>query len=157
MSATDKIREFSSHSPPYTPLDVQHQLTAFINEMTDPEKQNILQLLENILNNEKRRLQRKHQSIKTDVSIGSRAGNGIIKNLSPGGAFLATRRFYPPGSEITLSFPILNFEFPVKLKAEVIWLSPKGMGLKFKSSQKLDHRLAAQKLADALGSSSPES
>ena len=77
--------------------------------------------------------------------------NGIIHNISPGGAFLSAPHRYPPGSEITLNFPILNFEFLVKLKAEIIWISPEGMGLKFKACQKLGYRLAAQKLADALG------
>lgn len=157
MSATDNMHDLSTRSPLHSLPDFQHQITTFINEMTDPERQNILQLLESFVNNEKRTRHRRDQSIKTEVSSGSRASSGIIKNLSPGGAFLATRRFYPPGSEIALSFPILNFEFPVKLKAEVIWISPKGMGLKFKSSQKLDHRLAAQKLADAMGSIPSES
>jgi hypothetical protein len=43
------------------------------------------------------------------------------------------------------------------LEAEVIWISSNGMGLKFKASQKLDHRLSVQKLADALSQSMPES
>jgi hypothetical protein len=119
--------------------------------MTEPEKRSILQLLKNSLDNEKRKRQRRHQQIKADISCNNRAGNGTIENISPGGAFLTAHQLHPPGSEITLRFPILNFEFPVKLKAEVIWISPRGMGLRFISTQKLDYRLAAQKLADALG------
>jgi hypothetical protein len=143
--------------PPRIPPDLQHRLTTIINDLTEPEKQNILQLLEKSLKNEKRQRHRRHQCIKTELSGNSYSGNGIIKNISPCGAFLTTHHFHPPGSEITLCFSILNFEFPVKMKAEVIWSSSKGMGLKFKSSQKLDHRLAAQKLADALGTITSES
>jgi hypothetical protein len=135
--------------------DFPHRLSTVIDGLTLPEKRNILQLLVKSLNNDKRERHRRCQPIETEVSHNNRTGNGIIQNICPGGAFLATHQLHPPGSEITLSFPILNFEFPVKLKAEVIWISSNGMGLKFKASQKLDYRLGAQKLADALGSISP--
>lgn len=157
MSATENRSKLDTHHPLRTPMDLKHQLTAVIDDMTEPEKRNILELIEKKLKNEKRERQRRRQSIKTEVAYSSRAENGIIENLSPGGAFLSVGHSYPAGSEVTLSFPILNFEFPVKLKAEVIWISSRGMGLKFKSSQKLDYRLAAQKLADAMGPPPPES
>jgi hypothetical protein len=142
---------------PRSLLDHQRQLATAIDGMSAPEKRNVLQLLENSLNNEKRERSRKHQHIETEVSHSSRAEKGIIENISPVGAFLSAGQLHPPGSEITLRFPILNFEFPVKLKAEVIWISQRGMGLRFKSTHKLDDRLAAQKLADALGSGRMES
>ena len=151
MCATEDTSDLSPRHQAYTPRELQHQLTAAINDMTDPEKQDILQLIENSIKNGKRRGQRHRQLIKAEVLNRNRVEKGTIENLSPGGAFLTARQFYSPGTEIKLSFSVLNFEFPVKLNAEVMWISPKGMGLKFKSSQKLDYRLAAQKLADALG------
>lgn len=157
MCATENMSDLSTRHPPHAPREFQHKLTTVINDMTEPEKQNILQIIENSLKSEKRRRHRSQQFIKAEVYGSNRVENGIIENLSPGGAFLTTRQFYSPGTEIALSFSVLNFEFPVKLNAEVMWISPKGMGLKFKSSQKLDYRLAAQKLADALGSSPTES
>lgn len=157
MSPTENMSDVSISQSQRTLLDQQHQLTTAIEGMTTPEKRSILQLIEKSLNNEKRERHRKHQHIKAEVSYNSRAVKGIIENISPVGAFLSARQFHPPGSEIILSFPILNFEFPVKLKAEVIRISPRGMGLRFKSTQKLGYRLAAQKLADALGPNHIES
>lgn len=151
MGPTDKTGGVKPPRQPGTLQNRQNRLTGVIAGMTAPEKRSILQLIENSLNNEKRKRQRRHQRIKAEVSHNSLTGNAFIENISPGGAFLAAGHLHPPGSEITLEFPILNFEFPVKLTAEVIWISSKGMGLRFKSSQKLDYRLAAQKLADALG------
>lgn len=149
MSVTENTKDIGTLPLPQTLLDIRH-LSTVLRDMTESEKHDILQLIEKYIKNEKRRRQRRNQFIKAEVEYKEYAENGIIQNLSPGGAFLTTRHFHPLGSEISLSFAILNFEFPVKLKAEVIWRSPKGMGLKFKSSQKLDERLAAQKLADAL-------
>jgi hypothetical protein len=156
LSVTEDFQDTEIRRRRRTPLDLQHRLTSVIKDMSAPEKRSILQLIEKSLKDEKRRRHRKHQLIKTRVASGDIAENGIIRNLSPCGAFLTTPHRHPPGSEITLSFSILNFEFPVKLKAEIIWISPDGMGLKFKASQKLDYRLAAQKLADAMDPESLE-
>jgi hypothetical protein len=151
LGPTEKTGAVKTGRPPEKLLDSHIQLTSFISGMTPPEKRSILQLLEDSLNNEKRKRLRRPQRIKAEVSHNSLAEIGFIENISPSGAFLSSGRLHPPGSQITLRFPILNFEFPVKLNAVVIWISQRGMGLKFKTSQKLDDRLAAQKLADALG------
>jgi hypothetical protein len=156
VSITQETKDVRTLPLTQAMLDLDKRLTNAIDDMTESEKRNILQILENSIGKEKRRLCRKHQFIKTKVVSEGSPQNGIIENLSPGGAFLTTQDFFPLGSEITLSFPVLNFEFPVKLQAEVIWICPHGMGLKFKPSQQLAHRLAVQKLTDALNSSTSE-
>jgi Tfp pilus assembly protein PilZ len=132
------------------PLDLEREFSSAINDMTTDEKRNFLHILKSSLNGDKRQRQRKNHKINAQVLQNHHRCDGIIENLSPGGAFLSTNRLFPPGSEITLSFQILNFEFPVLMNAEVVWISDQGMGLKFKPSLKLACRLAAQKIADAM-------
>ena len=137
-------------------MEICRRLACTLEAMTDEEKLSILNMLKISASNEKRRCYRKRQSIKALMFCSKRSENGMIENLSPDGAFFNTRHVSPQGSEITLSFPILNFEFPVKLKASVVRITPFGMGLKFISSPGLSYRLAKQKLADAMRHIPPE-
>ncbi len=157
MSVTGDTNDLNILHIRGAPFDTDSEFADIIDELTVAEKRNMLQVLEHALQNEKRHRHRKHQFIKTRVSCGKRFETGIIGNLSPGGAFLITPHFFPPGSEINLSFQVLNFEFPLNLSAEVIWVTSQGMGLRFKASQRFSCRLAAQKLADALELDYPQS
>jgi len=157
VSFSEDTSDKNTFHIPRVPIDLEREFKTVINDMTADEKRNILHILKTSLNGEKRLRQRKHQKIDAQIRHLHHRDDGIIENLSPGGAFLSTHRLFPPGSEITLSFQILNFEFPVMMKAEVIWISDQGMGLKFKPSLKLACRLAAQKIADALGDAPVES
>lgn len=140
------------HPPPL--FDPERDFTHIVNMMTADEKRNILHILKCTLKDDKRQRLRKRQNINARLmSDTSHRGHGVIENLSHGGAFLRTRRRLPPGSDITLSFPVLNFEFPAVMKAQVVWISHQGMGLKFSPTLKLESRLHAQKIADALGDS----
>jgi Tfp pilus assembly protein PilZ len=141
---------------PLSTTDLNRQIAIAVQQMSEDEKRNILSLLNESTVGEKRQRYRKYQRIKTRLEHENRADSGIIENLSPNGAFLITHHPSPPGSEILLSFPILNFEFPVQLKAEVIWITPRGMGVRFKPNLSLSCRLAEQKLADAMRLVHPE-
>ena len=149
-------KPMSSDQPPLSAIDLNRQIAIAVQKMTVDEKRYIIRILSEMTTKEKRRRYRKYQRIKTRLEREDRADSGLIENLSPSGAFLITRHPSPPGSEISLSFPILNFEFPVRFKAEVVWIAPHGMGVRFKPSLSLSCRLAKQKLADAMRTAHPE-
>ena len=157
MSTLEDIdKEMNSDRLPLSAIDLNQQIVNAVNKMSENEKRNILSILNKSSTGEKRRRHRAHQHIKTRLEQENRTVSCIIENLSPGGAFLITPHPSPTGSEISLSFSILNFEFPVRLKAEVVWAAPHGIGVRFKPDLSLSCRLAEQKIADAMRSVPPE-
>jgi Tfp pilus assembly protein PilZ len=129
---------------------VGQKLSDIINDLTDDEKTNLLKILSSPVPREKRMEKRKRFLLPTNIVCKNLSFYSCIENLSEQGAYIKTDHLIPPGNELFLSFSILNFEFPVKLKAEVIWLSKHGIGIKFKPSSALSYRLAIEKLADAI-------
>ncbi len=152
----DMNKEMNSDSLPFSAIDLNQQIANAVQKMTEDEKRNIINILNRSTTGEKRQRHRKHQLIKTRLEQDNRSVNCTIENLSAGGAFLTTRCPSPPGNEISLSFSILNFEFPVRLQAEVVWRTPRGMGVRFKPNLSLSCRLAEQKIADAMRPNLPE-
>ena len=130
--------------------DVGRKLTDIINELTDDEKTNLLKLLNSSVSREKRIEKRKRFLVPTNIFCQNQSFWSCIENLSEQGAYIKTDHLIPPGNEVFLSFSILNFEFPVELKAEVVWISKHGIGIKFKPSSALSYRLAIEKLSDAV-------
>ncbi len=64
---------------------------------------------------------------------------GLTENISEGGLFVATHRYKPLGTLVTLSFKVPNRPDPITVKGEVRWLRPAnghnevhpGMGIQF--------------------------
>lgn len=64
---------------------------------------------------------------------------GLTENISEGGLFVATHRYKPLGTPVTLSFKLPGREQPITIKGEVRWLRPSngrnevhpGMGIQF--------------------------
>jgi uncharacterized protein (TIGR02266 family) len=64
---------------------------------------------------------------------------GLTENISEGGLFVATHRYKPLGTLVTLSFRVPNRAEPITIKGEVRWLRPAngrnevhpGMGIQF--------------------------
>ena len=127
-------------------------LADMINNLTEDEKTNLLKLLNESVSGEKRVKKRRRFLIPANIVCQNQSFWSFIENLSQKGAYIKTNHLIPPGNELFLSFSILNFEFPVELKAEVVRISRQGMGVKFKPSSALSYRLAMEKLSDAVNS-----
>jgi Tfp pilus assembly protein PilZ len=63
--------------------------------------------------------------------------NGIISNISRGGAFIETRGKFKAGQIIKLMIPGTKFDESTKLKGEVLHFNPSGVGIIFKSIIKI--------------------
>ena len=63
----------------------------------------------------------------------NKAYNGILKNISLGGAFIATSRANQvcPGDIITLSIPFTSGKKHIKRKGRVNWLNDEGFAVEF--------------------------
>lgn len=134
----------------FNPADTDQKLADIINNLSDSEKDTLKHLLTNVMPEEKRTGKRKRFFIPVNIVCQNQSFYSRIENLSEHGAFIKTDHIIPPGKEVFLTFSVLNFEFPVELPAEVIRISRQGIALKFKPSSAFSHRLAVEKLADAI-------
>lgn len=137
-------------TPLFKPPGMEQKLVGIISNLSDNEKAALTKILTGTVPGEKRIGKRKRFLIPANIDGQSRSFHSRIENLSEQGAFILTDHLIPRGSEVFVTFSVLNFEFPVKLRAEVIRISKHGIGLKFKPSSALSHRLAIEKLADAV-------
>lgn len=85
---------------------------------------------------DRRKHPRKPCSIAVDCSTWADYSlKGFVKDISLGGAFILsieTDRVLAVGQEITVHFATLpNKQEPVALPAEVVWVLPEGIGVKF--------------------------
>jgi len=73
---------------------------------------------------------REHARGLIDIPVGfivqGRYNDGLIKNRSKDGAFIETSGTFPVGQEISLYFGKEN------TTGTVIWVEPKGIGVKFR-------------------------
>jgi len=54
-----------------------------------------------------------------------------LQNISLGGMMVETPHLFEVGDKVTIAFELTSFCNPVKLKGEVVWSTPDGMGIKF--------------------------
>ncbi len=62
---------------------------------------------------------------------------GYVHNISEGGMFIGTKKPLPMGTKVTFAFTMPESDIPIEVKGKVIWISKKGMGLKFKEVDEL--------------------
>ncbi len=55
----------------------------------------------------------------------------IIKNISAGGLAIRTKRTIAGGQPITLTFPLFDFDHPVKVTGRVVRTEPGGFAVEF--------------------------
>jgi Tfp pilus assembly protein PilZ len=84
--------------------------------------------------------QRKHPriSVKKEVNCFSskRPFKGVIKNIGPSGAFIATDQQFDVGQKFAVVLPFVKKGKGALVKAEVIWKNDRGIGVKFKKAKK---------------------
>lgn len=83
--------------------------------------------------------QRCDVELEVNLDTDSNFYMGLTENISEGGLFVATHRYKPLGTSVTLSFKLPGREQPITIKGEVRWLRPSngrnevhpGMGIQF--------------------------
>jgi Tfp pilus assembly protein PilZ len=56
----------------------------------------------------------------------------IIKNISDGGIFLDTVAAIDVGKDVAITIQLTDDQEPIMIIGEVVWNSPRGLGVKFK-------------------------
>jgi len=95
--------------------------------------------LSRLLNRWDKRDQRKHFrekcSIITDFIVDNHHYQGIMRDISPYGAYIKSRVQFPVNQIIFQSFFFPNFEIPIRSNSKIVWIGLDGFGVKFDSLQ----------------------
>jgi len=111
---------------------VTARLFELIKNMSQDERQALLKELEERLFKDKREYQRKPFFMIIDYSTEDRVYKEYIQNISAGGLFIETPLPLSVGQEVSLSFPLPNYQKYIRIAGEVVRISPQGIGVKFK-------------------------
>ncbi len=101
------------------------------------ELEDEVQKLRTLKTGDKRAHPRKKLLTMVDYATPDKFLHDYVHNISEGGMFIQTRKPLAVGTEITLAFTIPKSDIPIKVKAEVVWIGKKGMGIKFKEVDEL--------------------
>jgi len=134
---TDYIQESEKNSLTGRLKKLLRDISPFIDNASKDQKLKLLSVLDDLRKTNRRKHNRKPCSITLNYSIGGDAFNGLVKDISAGGMFILsieTDLAFSAGQEITVNFPAhTKNQEPIKLPGKVIWIVPKGIGVKFKA------------------------
>jgi Tfp pilus assembly protein PilZ len=82
---------------------------------------------------ERRRHPRKACTVVVDYTLKERVFKDLMLNISRGGALISTSRPFLIGEEVSLVFPHPVSREHRRIKGEIVWGGPQGIGVKFKS------------------------
>jgi Tfp pilus assembly protein PilZ len=92
----------------------------------------LLRHAEELLVKEKRVNARKPCNIPLSYAAYDRVYSAEIKNISPNGLFIETRKPLMVGDEIIMTFSLEGFDKPLKIKGEIAHATRTGVGVEFK-------------------------
>jgi len=88
-------------------------------------------LFDNATKAQKRTEERKFYSIPIEFIARGFIHNGILLNISPGGAFVEYEKMFKVGEKMSLSIPFSRVKKHLNVAGEVIRNSPQGFAVKF--------------------------
>lgn len=97
----------------------------------EEQQKALLQHAEELLLKEKRASIRKSCTIPINFAAYNRVYSNHIKNISPTGLFIDTRRPLIVGDEIVMTFRLEGFDKPLKVKGEIAHATREGVGVEF--------------------------
>ena len=100
------------------------------------ESQQLLELLQNWQEDERRKTPRKPFSLSVQYATEHEILTDFPRDVSSGGMFIETSAPLSVGQQITLTFSPPNQKEPIRVTAEVAWTGPGGVGVRFTSSSK---------------------
>ena len=113
--------------------EVTSRLLALIGEMSDEERQGLLDEIETRPFLNKRRHHRKTYFSIVDYSAQDYAFADFIQNIAAEGIFISTSTPFPYGQEISLSFPLPVSQEHITIAGEIVRVEDEGIGVKFKT------------------------
>ena len=112
---------------------VTARLLEVIKAMSEDEQLALLKELEERLFKGRRKHEREPFFMAVDYSTKDRFYKDYIQDISAGGVFIETRMPFRAGQEVSLSFPLPNYQKYIKTTGEVVRISPHGIGVRFKT------------------------
>jgi uncharacterized protein (TIGR02266 family) len=100
--------------------------------MSEDEQLILLKELKQRPFKERRKHERKPFFIVVDYSAEERVYKDWIKNISAGGVFIETHMPFSVGQEVSLTFPLPNYQKYIKIIGKVVRIDLQGIGVRFK-------------------------
>jgi uncharacterized protein (TIGR02266 family) len=113
--------------------DLTTRLLELFKRMSEDEQRALLREIEHRLSTGRREHVRKPFFMVVDYSAEDRIHKDFIQNISVGGVFIETRMPFSVGQQVSLSFPLPNYQKYLKILGEVVRTSSQGIGVKFKT------------------------
>jgi len=112
------------------------RLVELIKNMSEDEQRTLLKNLEERPFEGRRKHVRKPFLMAVDYSTQDHVYKDFIQDISSGGVFIQTHMPFTVGQEVSLTFPLPNYQKHIKVIGEVVRSTPQGVGVKFKMADK---------------------
>jgi len=112
---------------------VTARLLEVIKKMSEDEQLTLLKELEERLFKGRRKHEREPFFMAVDYSTKDRFYKDYIQDISAGGVFIETRIPFRAGQEVSLTFPLPDYQKYIKIMGEVARVTTRGIGVKFKT------------------------
>ena len=110
-------------------------LSQFVDTLTIDDQRALSRLLNNWEQKDQRKTPREMCSIVTEYIVDNCHYKGIMKNISPYGAYIESHDVFPANTVIHQSFFFPNFEIPIRSNSKIVWNGSDGFGVQFDSLQ----------------------
>ena len=111
----------------------KQKLTRLVENLTPEDQRALSRLLNSWEKLDQRQYPREKCSILTDYIVDNHNYKGIMRNISPYGAYIASRHIFPVNQFISQSFFFPNFEIPIRSNSKIVWVGTDGFGVQFDS------------------------
>ena len=108
------------------------QIIELVKKMSQDEQLALLKELEGRLFKWRRKRKREPFFMVVNYSVEDRFYKSRIRNISAGGLFIETRMPFTAGQEVSLAFPLPDYQKRIKITGEIARVTPQGIGVKFK-------------------------
>ena len=108
------------------------RLIELIKSMPEDEQRTLLKDLEEKPFEGRRKQVRKPFLMAVDYSTQDHVYKDFIQDISTGGVFIQTHMPFTIGQEVSLTFPLPNYQKHIKVTGEVVRSTTQGVGVKFK-------------------------
>jgi Tfp pilus assembly protein PilZ len=111
--------------------NITARLIELIMKLSEDEQRALLKELETNHFLKKRKHDRKPYFSVVDYASQGGAYTDFIQNISAGGLFIGTSAPFHVGQHLSLGFPLPVSHKHIIIGGEIVWVSPKGIGVKF--------------------------
>ena len=108
------------------------RLIELIKNMPEDEQRTLLKDLEEKPFEGRRKHVRKPFLMAVDYSTQDHVYKDFIQDVSTGGVFIQTHMPFTVGQEVSLTFPLPNYQKHIKIVGEIVRSTAQGVGVKFK-------------------------